>query len=672
MKVKGWIIGGLVVALAIVVTMWGARERPARKATASRSSPTTTAHWQPPRLPVLAHHGASLAGGMEVSGRIVDIGGGVIAGATVVLDRKLRAVKVSSDASGRFHIRTPAGAVSLRVVADGYVSQSVYTASPAKGVEIQLMPASALRGVVVHVESGQPVPGALVEVLEGGRYSEERSDERGAFHVGGLSAGRYNVSARSAGLFGQVTSLRLGVAETSEPIVVKVHAVSTVEGRVVVDSPARGCSAGTVTLRRSGDSGEDGPLSTLEEKTADNGAVRFAAVLPGQYELDVTCEGAFPAEEYPRLVVVGDGDVRNLRWLVRRGVERIEGRVVDSSGRGIANAEVNVYDYGGRATTDWRGRFQVSGLVPRQYVVRATHSDYHNMPEVKAAVPAAGELEFVLVRGAALIGTVVDGDGRPAVNADVVLTTSTWSSTKLPDGRTMTITGKATADIAKVARGGTFSASGLAPGEHVVSASPGWWSGGSESDADGEVVVLRAGETSRVSLRLDRFAGRLRGRVVDDHGDAVMDALVHVERPGGSSTPARSYRSVLSDKDGRFELRALPDGPLLVRAHRRGGGEARTLSERGSEVVLVISDSAALSGRVTYANGAEPTLFVVELRGPVSRTETFFRTGGRWTMRDLSPGEYEVEVRHSGRTAAVELSLAAGAHRKGISLELPK
>jgi hypothetical protein len=180
-------------------------------------------------------------------------------------------------------------------------------------------------------------------------------------------------------------------------------------------------------------------------------------------------------------------------------------------------------------------------------------------------------------------------------------------------------------------------------------------------------------------------SGVIRGRVVDGQGTPITDAFVDAARESESATAAagQARRAVrwgwsrdpaLTDIDGAFTLDELTPGKYTVRAFRRGGGEA--LAEGvavGGSATLTIRRTGSVSGTARAPGGAAPETLTVALRDRntgFARSETFFRTGGQFALRDLPAGSFEVVVRAPEGSGRAEAVLAEGQDLTGVTVTL--
>ncbi len=637
-------------------------------------------------------------GAVEVHGTVVDIGGGTVAGALVSVGSggwwggNASAV-TRSDAEGNFSAWAKPGNVSVNASADGYAAGWKSGVAPGQHFEVRLTPESVLAGRVVEAGSDRPVERALVSV-EGefsfGNYGGSGSaftDSEGKFRITRISPGRYKPSASGMGLFGEARqSVRVGLGETVDGIVIEVHAAFVVTGKIVIGETDEPCTRGSVSLRE-----QDKDLRR-SAGTEPDGSVEFRAVLPGTYKVSVSCQEWLEEDEYPDLVVA-DKDVLDQVWKVHTGAV-IRGLVKTSTGEPVSDANVRgqatgAADPRGQRTWGWDqserdGTYKMTGLVGGTYNVSVNVQGYPEPEEpTKVEVAEGGEAvhDIVLEAGGRIEGAVVDEHGKPVAGARV----RAQSNARWGGWRNNTTTRD----------DGTFAIEGVRPGVARVIATSGrgsWWGGSalkapgaSDDDTHGKEVTVKAGQTEHVRLVVESQSGVIRGRVVDSDGNPVTDAFVDAQRESeaaGVSGGAAGRRSrwswggkpVLTDTDGRFELEELSPGKYTVRAYRRGGGDALAEGvEVGSDVIVTIETTGSIAGTVRVDGGSPPEIFTISVSDRAagfSRSERFFRTHGEWTMDDLPAGKFMVSVSAGEGTAKQEVELAQGQETGNIHFVL--
>ncbi|MFZ6183277.1 carboxypeptidase regulatory-like domain-containing protein [Nannocystis pusilla] len=638
-----------------------------------------------PKMEALGIDIALEDGGVELHGFVKDLSGGPIEGAQVAVD----ATFAWTAADGSFSAWVKEGPIFAMATADGYAMGHEDGVAPGHEFELFLTPEAVLVGKVVRAgEDGGPIEGARVLAVSGGWGFGPKSvytDANGEFRIEGLEPGAYKPRAEADDALGLAKEqVILGLGETSAPIVIEAHPAFTIEGKIVTEGGGS-CDNGSVNL-------EDPAQGRDEWMTIESdGTVRKRGVLPGDYQVNVRCRGYVSAERYERIKIV-DKSVTGLRWDVSRG-QSIRGVVVDASGKPVAKMGVsaslkpdpskprehqtaNVWG----PETDAQGRFELSGLLPGTYDLsveawrspRATPAKptVVEVPKGKDAtgirieMPATGELQ----------GSVRDPKGQPIGSVKVMASDGVhWQSTTAKDDGSFVFKHMAAGDYRVVAQTSWFEGAMRAPGT-------------GDDDVQGERVEVRDGKVVTVKLVVESASGRISGVVRDEDGGPVADAFVESSREPDSATKSAGAgvrqgrwgeffeKPNLTDQDGRFTLERLPTGKHTLRAHRKGGGEAIVEHvELGSEVVLTIASPGRMSGTVQVRGGAAPEEFsiaIVDEATGYRRHDSFFRTGGAWSVPDLPAGNYKVSVTAGGGTAETHAAMAAGKDTSGVRIEL--
>ncbi|MEE9385522.1 MAG: carboxypeptidase regulatory-like domain-containing protein, partial [Nannocystaceae bacterium] len=544
-------------------------------------------------------------------------------------------------------------------------SASVAGRVPGTRLTIRLVPESVIEGRVIDALTRTPVEGARVGAGPTGWFGARRqtvTHADGTFRIDRLEPGRYKPTARSErGYGGLDESVGLGLAEQSERVVIELHPAVVVMGKIVVEGSDEPFPNGTVYLE---DSAQD--LHARGEIESD-GTTRIKGALPGEYRVNVYCDGHIAKREYPN-VNVADADVRDLRWEVTadlsiRGVvvgpdkHPVEGVIRSAPNKA---AETGGRSYRGRARSEADGSFEMEALVTGVYTIRVSATASHpELMEPVSVTVAERDLEgvrVVLNAGGRVRGRVVDEDGKPVPRAVIM-------ATGPRDGET------------SAADDGSFELSGLVPGRYRILASAdglGDWMrapGASDDDVAGEPVEVTVDAVAEVTLVVGRRTGTISGVVVDEGGGPVSDAFVRRVRGTWDREP------VLTDVDGSFVTEGLlEDGHYTLHAYRKRGGEA--IVERvavGSNVKLSIRPAGTLSGRVSAPDGTAPRQFdltTTNIKAGMSREETFFRTNGAWSMADLPAGSHRVAAGAAGGSTTLEdMALGEGHVRDGVNLE---
>ena len=203
------------------------------------------------------------ADAVEVTGRILDLSGGVIPQAmtmgegTGLLDGVTRA---RADENGDFSMWVAPGPVTIHASAEGYAPERAEIVAPGRPLRIRLAPAGAIRGVVAREDSGAPVEAAVVMAtmqpvsvsLAAPASLEVRTDASGRFALAPLPPGRYRITAVHPHGRGQVSEpITLGFLESVDDVYLTMRAGFTARGHVrFAGDDSRVCTSGSVELYR--------------------------------------------------------------------------------------------------------------------------------------------------------------------------------------------------------------------------------------------------------------------------------------------------------------------------------------------------------------------------------------------------------------------------------------
>jgi protocatechuate 3,4-dioxygenase beta subunit len=471
-------------------------------------------------------------GGVEVRGRVREAGSTTpIAGATVtlMLTDRTSGTMATSDRKGEFSAWIAEGALTVVAEATGYAPVTRQASSPGPKVDIELDHGGTLLVRVVDAETRQPLARAMVETgVPTQRFGQTDPDGRVTFDR--LAAGRYKPRAMTRGYYGVLTrSVFVAAAEPASEAVIELHAVNTIEGRVVFHGSQRPCPAGEVTLH------EGTTKTTFTTTIVSDGSFVFPTVPPGVYELIKTCKNAAKSIDANLLVV--HSPMKDLVLEVAEGVT-VHGVIVSEAGVPIRGATITGWGpvapprkgvFKVEATSDASGAFTLAGAVPTWVKLNATAASFAPIdPAVLVNITEGDrtdEVRLIMKRAATLEGVVEDQDGRP-----------------IPGLQVLADNGEERGYFTTFAvENGTFSFKSLPAGQLRVAVLMD--SGEVTPDTH---VALRNGETTKVRLMARRGTHEIWGTVVDTDGTPVPYARVEAAREGEFqevSTPAPPPRS---------------------------------------------------------------------------------------------------------------------------------
>ena len=543
--------------------------------------------------------------GTTIHGKVSTIDGEPIADASVsiylteemFLEENQRAsVSVRTDEDGEFHsgpVRS--GTAEIVVQATGYprwVSDDLvlHDGKTLDGVEIVLAEPSEVSGRIVDT-AGRPIEGVQVSFFSAQRPPERsraESDAEGWFVAPTLSTGReYRWSASHPDfrdLRGDPFVLHVDVDLGT----IELEAGLTLPGRVVTPT-AQPLSSATVVLERR----LEGHWTTEGERTVVDvdGTFAFSGLPAGEFRVAVKARGWAAKKSEPAHLAEGAGvpDV----VVVLGGGPDLAGGVVDDRGLPVVGARVTA---GHRTVkeattyTDAVGQFSFGGFGDNPTLLRA---HYRGSTSATRVAHPGTPAELVLQRDGSVSGRVRDvRTGGPVTPLRIFL-----------DDRAGPRYGSGA-----VFRnpGGSFVFTDVAPGKWFLTVySPGY--------VPREVeLAVRPGEQRTVEIGLSPGI-RVEGVVVDEEGRPVAEARVcaaYDGDPGDSSRPGGNFFStakdgsqfyaeyselradaVLTDEEGRFELRGLRAGKATFRVEHDDflDGEFRPVSLLDGEPVRIMA-----------------------------------------------------------------------------------
>lgn len=624
-----------------------------------------------------------------VEGVVIDATGQRVVGALVTLHERPRAtawrrrghplgrsvLETRSGEDGRFTLRPlPKGdAFTVRAEAAGHATSHVDVPAPGAWLEIQMAPAGTLRLRVVS-GANEPVAEARAVYTTPEGSFDATSDASGIAVLAGLPSG-----------VGQLRVTHAVHRVHADPLV-GVVAGEEREQLVVLD--AAGVLVGRVV-----DASDERPLGDAMVEVS----VPTAPTLPAADPVATDAEGRFEAPDlagvrdrlqlhvrragYQDAILTRSAtDESELVVQLRRGPPlEVRGGVYDADGRGVAGALLELGPASGaldvdpvRGSSDERGSFvlELPGAAgPGSFwQVRATAGS--GDAGVAAFVVPRDELaptpyvEIKLTATGALVGTVVDEDGQPAVGAEIRVEPD--GSGSAPSARLLAraLSRDGSSLVTTSGEGGAFELFGLPATAWRVEARR-----GSVVAPPGDAIEVPPHGVATVQIRLVDGA-RIQGRVEDAAGAPVPG--VHVRAvPERRVVPGLDEGAAArTDGDGAFEISGLAEGGWRLAATRMGwrqvGGGARVeAGDRG--VVLVMEPRGVLLLDVREGGVAYEGVLTVELasegrasgessEGPggiaAAGPRTLRTTEGRVELPDVDPGHWRVRATtRDGRVA---------------------
>ena len=560
-------------------------------------------------------------------------------------DPSLGAVRTTTDAKGAFRLEglavgrhtvaasaRPAGRATRPGVAAG------------QRVELLLVAGPAIVGRVT-LPDGKPAARAAVRAeIEMGfvPVRAASADASGRYELAGLTPGKYRVIAvHDDAAIAVLTDVRLDQGEVEADVQLPPPARVTgrlvgpddrpVEGSIVLGEVDGIASPRTIGALVRGAAGADGRF-VLER------------VPPGSHALTVSARGL--AQRRVALEVPARAPAVDLGDVVLEAGPRLAGRVTDKAGAPIADAVVRAFSDArpmtpGRmleGTTDADGAFALGGATAGRYSLSVSapgHARYSE--EVDAP---RDDLRAVLGAVGTVAGSVEDAAGRAVTAFDVIAMPS--EGMRQPPRRKAFTDDSGRFTLDELPSAGTYSiqVTGRESGRKVV---PG----------------VKVGEGTSVDLGrivLDA-AGAVRGIVLDPSSAPVAGASVEAVGGDRMMMMAGPREELATDAAGRFEIRGLAPGRVVVVARHPAFAEGRSGPvevdpARPGETSITLFRGGRIAGTVRRRNSGpapEPSVMAASMTGfpsmsPGSRLTAFPGPDGTFSIERVPPGRVGVAL----------------------------
>lgn len=584
---RNWIVIGVMATLlaAGVVWLWPGTET----GSAARDTHAATGK----ALPEFAAVDVASAGeGLALTGRVLDASGRPVAGAEVFLaasaERTL--LGVHCDACGLALLSCPARETALHTLA------------------------------FFEQQQGFLTPRATVS-----------TDAEGRFRFEQLAGVSFSVWARAPGLG---VALRERAAP-GDPVELYLPPLRTLVGQVVDEAgrPLAGAHVHGMSRRA--------PLP-FESTSGADGRFTLTGLGEGPFYVLATAEGYLPA--VGAQVEAGPQPVR----LKLTPARTLEVRVIRNGSPAAALVRLRADHLSRELRTDGTP-VRFTGLYPDQLVVTAEAKGLASVPRVLTLDERVTQVTLALEEAGSLLVTVVDEDGQPVPQPELLL--------RMPTG-----------EVVRQERGGTGALVTLGPlavGNYVLT-------GQAEGFRDTQLPAkVTPGETA-LELEMER-ATVISGQVLDVYGRPAPGVSVLVQ-PTGAST--------LADAEGRFIAQVPTPGLYELHAHHSewGGGQLKVTAP-ATDVQLALEPRASLEVTVSAegrrVEGADVVLWV-EQQG-IFRSDRPSGSDGMVPMRGMPAGTYSMMASHpdyqpserrevtltEGQTLKLEAELKPGAPLSG-------
>ena len=557
--------------------------------------------------------------GVPVHGVVHDVAGGTISSALV---SERDGARTHTDEDGQFTLWVyPGSSAYIGAIAPGYTADAAFARPPQPPLLLYLTPESVLRGRVIRLDTGAPLPGMPVHLQTDAIIDAETASD-GSFEIRGLDPGRFKPFVRSAGWCGNLTApIGIGIGETSGPITISAKPCRTVTAEVRVRPSGQPCPSAEIHVLDA----VDDPIRRMV--TDLSGQIVLNGLAAGAYKVKIRCPGY--VQRAPEAWLLDEAMVSRITWEVEPG-RTLRGKVEDHRGRPVPGAHVDAAGTWGfvSAETDAAGTFTLTALQPGPAQVTATHfSSGHNEPLELEVDETRDPSPVVLRLQTASLGRV-RGQVRARVGA-------------LPPGLSVVVRAldSFAARSRPVSGDGSFIVEGLSPGRYRVTVQR---AGGIVQDdaagtlAESVAIGLEAKSEANVEFVLDiPPSAKLALQVEGPDGEAEPDALVTIR------SSLLRHRG-LTDEAGRFAL-VVPDlGDYTIDITARDGSTLqRKAAKPGETLVLRFPPTRRVCGRV---GASEPVTGDFTVQVGKDRGESFSDTE-QWCLERVPTGTHTFSAR---------------------------
>ena len=379
-----------------------------------------------------------------------------------------------------------------------------------------------------------------------------------------------------------------------------------------------------------------------------------------------------------------DGDLTKPEegdWLLQRTGYSISGQVVDERGRGLANAEVKVYDYQRfgffdptvvrPAKTDAEGNFRIRNLPKRTLFIKPVKEGhcfclhgmetYGGLAQVYPVYYVPGkdritDIRLVMRPGGVLAGKVLDHDDMPVANAAVRFVQRDYRRREIFEL------------ILKSDNEGRFRTSSLIPGGYQLSVKA---QGFIRLQQD-EMIDT---DKNDLLIRLERAVSVSGNVVFAESGKPAPRAKVLIGRRASDDNTS------LADEEGRFEVFITPHVKTDLNARWEDYVTAevnKVFCEDGnplSGVVLKLIKGGSISGSVSDEETGKPIEGIAVSTFPkrdVLRVSVQSDEDGRFALKGVNPGKRQIRARPDEYwpSGSIDVEVVGGKETTGVEIKL--
>jgi len=592
---------------------------------------------------------------VELSGRVTLDDGTPVAGARVLTRGGREGAKTAiADTRGAFTIKglshAPVTVVAFTSDEPPMESPGVEATPPARDVAVVFRKPARLEGRVIDRATSQPITNFSVSVVNrngpGSGPATAVGNGDGTFVFPRVAPGKLVLHVE-APEYTPATMSEITVEEgkSVNDIEVKLDRGGKLLGRVT----AGGKPQAGVRIHRTAPSSYYSRMTMTDA----NGEFTLDSLPAGEQTFELNKEG-FAAMR--KTVEIAAGKEARLDVELDRGRE-VRGRVIDTSGNGIAAAQVmgtggSTPGGGARTTSGDDGSFVLSGFEEHgRFTVIARKAGYVNAM-ANDVDPSSGQpLTLTLSRGGTITGRVLGLSDADLQQVDVRASSATSSATAHADA------------------GGAFTISGVSDGRVTVTA---YMTGVRMRESASKTIDVVNGTAPPVDIDFSEGIS-IRGRITRNGTPVSAGSLAFV--PHGGSLAGRPANGRIG-ADGTYEIGGLTPGEYDVRLFLPNANDMRTYTVTANATFDIDLQGGAVRGRVVDAATHTPVSdasVTLTARTPQLARTVMSDFDGRFVLDLVPDGTFEVRatkdhyamgqqqvVVNGGMAPAIELSITRG------------
>lgn len=530
-----------------------------------------------------------------------------------------------TDSNGNYFISgLPQGSYTLQIAANDYQTATqgiTILANMVTTANVALQPQpGAITGTIIDQITTQPISGAVVDIMQGSTiFATLLTNSDGSYLINQLAPGNYIVRVKATNYQTNSQSANVQANSTTTVNIQLLAQPGTLTG-TVKDPSSTPLSGAVVTIK-------NGNIVINTVITDAQGNFVIQGLAPGTYS--VLASATNYQTSFGAVTIMANATSQiSFSLIPQPGFAN--GQVIDSgTSQPVASATIDLLQNGiivASLLTDSQGNYNLVGLAPGQYTIRATANNYRIVTVgITIISNQTVTLNFNLDSlPGSVNGLITDSlTSLPIANATI----------KIYQGINLITSSLSDAN-------GVYNLQGLAQGNYNIVVNADNYQNYTQG------VSVQANQVVTVNVSLQQDPATITGNIVDSTTLLpIANASVTIFK--GSSQVGSS----LTDQSGNFVISGLTPGTytLIVFStnHQSNTTTFTVIANQTLNVSIALtSDPGTLSGTVyeTVTMNPIPGANVSILQGTTAITSLQTDNNGSWTVPNLAPGSYTIVI----------------------------